>query len=149
MAIDHNAFPQPEDQGFDFTRHDLGESRAMRPHDLTAWMQMDPEGSTTVDPEKQAFLSLLRSLVGAYPIHTGAKALLEKYCREAGSRLPERSDRFSARAEESVLLRHGRDARSFGQIISYLEKTPDPRRPGHFLISNTYVVFTFEIITDN
>ena len=24
MAIDHNAFPQPEDQGFDFTRHNLG-----------------------------------------------------------------------------------------------------------------------------
>ena len=37
MAIDHNAFPQPEDQGFDFTRHDLGESRAMRPHRLTGF----------------------------------------------------------------------------------------------------------------
>ena len=34
MAIDHNAFLQPEDQGFDFTRNDLGESRAMKPHRL-------------------------------------------------------------------------------------------------------------------
>ena len=25
MAIDHNAFPQPKDQGFDFTRAHLGE----------------------------------------------------------------------------------------------------------------------------
>ena len=32
MAIDHNAFPQPEDQGFNFTRHHLGASAAMRPH---------------------------------------------------------------------------------------------------------------------
>ena len=37
MAIDHNAFPQPEDQGFDFTRHNLGESRAMKPHRLTGF----------------------------------------------------------------------------------------------------------------
>ena len=37
MAIDHNAFPQPEDQGFDFSRHDLGESRAMKPHRLTGF----------------------------------------------------------------------------------------------------------------
>ena len=37
MAIDHNAFPQPEDQGFDFTRNDLGESRAMKPHRLTGF----------------------------------------------------------------------------------------------------------------
>ena len=46
-----------------------------------------------------------------------------------------------------------------GQIISYLETTPDPRRPGHFLMSNTYIIFTSdnggmervpgEIITDN
>ena len=46
-----------------------------------------------------------------------------------------------------------------GQIISYLEKTPDPRRPGHSLIGNTYIIFTSdnggmervpgEIITDN
>ena len=37
MAIDHKAFPQPEDQGFDFTRHDLGESRAMKPHRLSGF----------------------------------------------------------------------------------------------------------------
>ena len=37
MAIDHNAFPQPEDQGFDYTRRDLGESRAMKPHRLTGF----------------------------------------------------------------------------------------------------------------
>ena len=37
MAIDHNAFPQPKDQGFDFTRNHLGASAAMRPHRLTGF----------------------------------------------------------------------------------------------------------------
>ena len=46
-----------------------------------------------------------------------------------------------------------------GQIITFLEKTPDPRRPGHSLFDNTYIIFTSdnggmeripgEIITDN
>ena len=31
IAINHNAFPQPEDVGFDWTRHDLGVSRRMKP----------------------------------------------------------------------------------------------------------------------
>ena len=31
VAINHNAFPQPQDVGFDWTRHDLGVSRAMKP----------------------------------------------------------------------------------------------------------------------
>ena len=37
MAIDHNAFPQPKDQGFDYTSNDLGVSRAMRPNRLTGF----------------------------------------------------------------------------------------------------------------
>ena len=41
MAIDHNAFPQPEDQGFDFSRHHLGESAAMKPHRLTGFATTD------------------------------------------------------------------------------------------------------------
>ena len=46
-----------------------------------------------------------------------------------------------------------------GQLLRYLEETPDPRWPGHMLIENTYVILTSdnggmervpnEIITDN
>ena len=46
-----------------------------------------------------------------------------------------------------------------GQVIDYLKTTDDPRRPGHRLIDNTYIIFTSdnggmekipgEIITDN
>ena len=41
MAIDHSAFPQPEDQGFNFTRHHLGASAAMRPHRLTGFASIE------------------------------------------------------------------------------------------------------------
>ena len=34
VAINHNAFPQPEDQGFDFTRSDRGSRKPMRPDRL-------------------------------------------------------------------------------------------------------------------
>ncbi len=180
MAIDHNAFPQPVDQGFDFTRHDLGESRAMRPHRLTGFAtrnkndpyRLDADGfprdQTTVDAidfmkankDKPFFLYYAAWLVHT-PIHTRSKALLEKYCRKLGVDYPSDPTGWSLQGQKNPyycamveMLDH-----YVGQIISYLEKTPDPRRPGHFLISNTYVVFTSdnggmervpgEIITDN
>ena len=37
MAIDHNAFPQPEDQGFDWTRSNRGARSAMKPHRTTGF----------------------------------------------------------------------------------------------------------------
>jgi len=55
MAIDHNAFPQPEDQGFDWTRHNLGTTKKMSPHRLTGFAtdkaddpyRLDKNGFTT------------------------------------------------------------------------------------------------------
>jgi len=34
MAINHNAFPQPEDQGFDYSKSEIGISKRIRPHRL-------------------------------------------------------------------------------------------------------------------
>ena len=101
MAIDHNAFPQPQDQGFDFTRSNLGQSRAMRPHRLTGFAgikkddpyRLDPGGfpkdQTTLDAiqfikenkQKPFFLYYAAWLVHT-PIHTRSKFLLEKYCKK-------------------------------------------------------------------
>ena len=55
MAIDHHAYPQPEDQGFDWTRHNLGTTKRMRPHRLTGFAtseegdpyRLDENGFTT------------------------------------------------------------------------------------------------------
>ena len=163
MAIDHNAFPQPEDQGFAFTRHDLGESRAMRPHRLTGFatrnkedsFQLDADGfpkdKTTVDAiqfmqENKAypfFLYYAAWLVHT-PIHSRSKKLLEKYCKKLDVPYPtdpkgwllegQRNPYYCAMVE---MFDH-----YVGQIIQYLEQTDDPRWPGHKLVENTYVIFT-------
>ena len=180
MAIDHNAFPQPEDQGFDFTRNDLGESRRMQPHRLKGFAtkskddpyQLDAEGfpkdQTTVDAirfmqENKAnpfFLYYAAWLVHT-PIHTRSKDLLEKYCKKLDVPYPIEPEGWTLTGQKNPyycamveMFDH-----YVGQIISYLEETPDPRHPGHFLINNTYVIVTSdnggmeripgEIITDN
>ena len=180
MAIDHHAFPQPEDQGFDFTRHDLGESRAMRPNRLTGFATEDkkdpyrldadgfPKDQTTLDAldfmeanKNKPFFLYYASWLVHTPIHSRSKALLEKYCKKLGVDYPSDPNGWSLKGQRNPyycamveMLDH-----YVGQIISYLETTPDPRRPGHFLMSNTYIIFTSdnggmervpgEIITDN
>ena len=180
MAIDHNAFPQPEDQGFDFTRHDLGESRAMKPHRLSGFAtkakndpyRLDAEGFPKDQMTLDAIEFMQRSKAEPFflyyaawlvhtPIHTRSKALLEKYCKKLGVEYPSDPTGWPLQGQKNPyycamveMLDH-----YVGQIISYLEKTPDPRRPGHFLIENTYIIFTSdnggmervpgEIITDN
>ena len=107
MAIDHSAFPQPKDQGFDFTKHDLGESRAMRPHRLKGFATRDkadpyrldadgfPKDQMTLDAidfmkankSKPFFLYYAAWLVHT-PIHSRSKVLLEKYCKKLGVEYP-------------------------------------------------------------
>ena len=75
---------------------------------------------------------------------TRSKALLEKYCKKLGVDYPSDPNGWSLKGQRNPfycamveMLDH-----YVGQIISYLETTPDPRRPGHFLMSNTYIIFT-------
>ena len=180
MAIDHNAFPQPKDQGFDFTRNHLGASAAMRPHRLTGFAtnaegdpyRKDksgfPKDQTTLDAihfmdeskDKPFFLYYAAWLVHT-PIHSRSRELLTKYCKKLGVEFPQdpaawtldgqRNPYYCAMVE---MFDH-----YVGQIINYLNETPDPRWPGHRLIENTYVILTSdnggmekvpnEIITDN
>jgi len=42
MAISHRAFPQPKDQGFDFTKSDRGVANRMRPDRLSDFSTQDP-----------------------------------------------------------------------------------------------------------
>jgi arylsulfatase A-like enzyme len=179
-AIDHNAFPQPQDQGFDFTRNHLGASAAMRPHRLTGFAtkekndpyQLDhkgfPKDQTTVDAiefmeqskEKAFFLYYAAWLVHT-PIHSRSKELLEKYCKKLGVDFPEEPSSWTLAGQKNPyycamveMFDH-----YVGQLLQYLEETPDPRWPGHMLMENTYVILTSdnggmervpnEIITDN
>ena len=163
MAIDHNAFPQPEDQGFTFTRHDLGESRAMRPHRLTGFAtnkkddpyKLDengyPRDQTTIDAiefiaknkENPFFLYYAAWLVHT-PIHSRSKDLLKKYCDKLGVDFPVDPVGWSLNGQQNpyyCAMVEMFDA-YIGQIINYLEETEDPRWPGHKLIENTYIILT-------
>ena len=95
------------------------------------------------------------------PIHSRSRELLTKYCKKLGVEFPQdpaawtldgqRNPYYCAMVE---MFDH-----YVGQIINYLNETPDPRWPGHRLIENTYVILTSdnggmekvpnEIITDN
>lgn len=180
MAIDHNAFPQPRDQGFDYTRAHLGESAAMKPHRLTGFATKDkddpyqldadgfPKDQTTLDAiefmeqskAKPFFLYYAAWLVHT-PIHSRSKKLLEKYCKKLGVDFPTEPKGWPLEGQKNPyycamveMFDH-----YVGKLIKYLEKTDDPRRPGHKLMENTYIILTSdnggmeripgEIITDN
>jgi len=180
MAIDHHAYPQPEDQGFDWTRHDRGATAPQRPHRLTDFATGDPDDPYRLDEhgfprhqnsedalafvrahqEKPFFLYYATWLVHA-PIHTRSQALLDKYVRKLGVELPDNPQEWKGEGQTNPfycamveMLDH-----YVGTLFQYLEQTDDPRRPGHKLIENTYIIFTSdnggmeghpgEIITDN
>jgi len=164
IAINHNAFPQPEDVGFDWTRHELGTSRAMKPHRMTGFAtrkandphHLDEDGfpfdQVTEDAltfvrehdDRPFFLYYATWLVHT-PIHTRSKALLDKYVKKLGVELPDdprakwmgegQTNPFYCAMVEQ--LDH-----YIGRLVDHLEQTDDPRWPGHKLIENTYVIFT-------
>ena len=180
MAIDHHAFPQASDQGFDFTRSHLGASAAMRPHRLTGFAtqaeqdpyKLDQDGfpkdQTTLDAikfmddnKKNPFFLYYAAWLVHTPIHTRSQELLIKYCKKLGVEYPKDPSSWTLEGQRNPyycamveMFDH-----YVGQLIHYLEDTPDPRWPGHKLIENTYVILTSdnggmekvpnEIITDN
>ena len=163
MAIDHNAFPQPEDQGFDYSRHNLGESRAMKPHRLTGFAtnsandpyQLDKEGFPKDQMTLDAIEFIEQNKINPFflyyaawlvhtPIHSRSKSLLEKYCEKLGVDFPTDPNGWSLNGQKNPyycamieMFDH-----YVGQLISHLSQTDDPRWPGHKLIENTYIIFT-------
>jgi uncharacterized sulfatase len=163
MAIDHNAFPQPKDQGFDFTKHDLGESRAMRPHRLTGFAtdakddpyRLDekgyPKDQMTIDAlsfieqnKRNPFFLYYAAWLVHTPIHSRSKALLVKYCKKLGVDYPNDPNGWDLVGQKNPyycamveMFDH-----YVGQVVTYLSQTDDPRWSGHKLIENTYIIFT-------
>lgn len=163
MAISHHAFPQPEDQGFDFTRSNLGTTSRMRPDRLTGFattadddpFRLDADGypfdQNTEDAlaflrqsQDQPFFLYFATWLVHTPIHTRNLKLLEKYCEKLGVDFPtdpnvwelegQRNPYYCAMVEE---FDH-----HVGRVIDHLRKTDDPRWPGHQLIDNTYFILT-------
>lgn len=161
IAIDHHAFPQPEDVGFDWTRADRGSRTGMKNRlagfattDASDPYRLDKNGypfhQTNEDAltflrehkDKPFFLYYATWLVHA-PIHTRSQARLDRYAKllktdpanTPGKETPGQLNPFYCAMVEELDY-------YIGQVFDYLEKTDDPRWPGHKLSENTYVIFT-------
>jgi arylsulfatase A-like enzyme len=163
MSIKHDSFPQPEDQGFDWSRRNAGTTTRMRPHRLTGFAsdkpndpyRLDENGFTThqnsidaltfVDENKDKpfFLFYATKLVHA-PIHTRSERLLKKYCDKLGVELPDNPQEWKGEGQTNPFYCAMVEELDYyvGKLFQVLDTTEDPRWPGHMLIENTYVIFT-------
>lgn len=163
VAVNHHAFPQPEDQGFDWTRHDLGVTARMRPHRLTGFATDAPDDPYRLDEngfcthqnnedaltfvhenkDKPFFLYYCEWLVHT-PIHTRNERLLKKYCDKLGVELPEKPEEWKGEGQTNPFYCAMVEELDYyaGRLFHYLKATDDPRWPGHKLIENTYLIFT-------
>lgn len=179
MAIDHHAFPQPEDQGFNWTRSSRGARSGMpnRVEGFASSQAKDPfrldengypyhqtsEDALTFLKEnhhKPFFLYYATWLVHT-PIHTRSEQLLEKYCKKLGVKRPTDKSGWTMKGQTNPFYCAMVEELDYhmGKVFKYLKTTNDPRWPGHKLIENTYIIFTSdnggmeghpgEIITDN
>ena len=162
MAINHNAYPQPEDQGFGWTRHNLGITKKMSPHRLTGFAtdkaddpyRLDENGFCThqnsidaltfvsENKDKPFFLYYCTWLVHA-PIHTRNERLLKKYCAKLGVELPGKPEEWKGEGQTNPFYCAMVEELDYyvGKLFDYLDQTDDPRWPGHKLSENTYIIF--------
>lgn len=179
MAVEHKAYPQPEDQGFDYTRSHRGVTNAQKPNRITDFatdkasdpFRLDENGYPYHQNNEDALNFLKQNKQDPFflyyatwlvhtPIHTRSKVLLEKYCKKLGVDYPTDPGRWPLDGQQNPYYIAMVDMLDYyvGQIFNYLETTDDPRWPGHKLVENTYIIFTSdnggmegkgEIITDN
>jgi arylsulfatase A-like enzyme len=179
MAIDHKAFPQPEDQGFDWTRSSRG-ARSGMPSRVEGFastgtkdpFRLDKNGypyhQTSEDAltflkenhDKPFFLYYATWLVHT-PSHTRSEKLLEKYCKKLGLERPANNQGWTKKGQNNPFYCAMVEELDYymGKVFNYLNNTEDPRWPGHKLVENTYIIFTSdnggmeghpgEVITDN
>ena len=179
MAIDHKAFPQPEDQGFDWTRSSRG-ARSGMPNRVSGFATIQKEDPFRLDEngypyhqtsedaltflrenhQKPFFLYYATWLVHT-PIHTRSEQHLEKYCKKLGVERPIDQEGWTMKGQTNPFYCAMVEELDYymGKVFDYLKGTQDPRWPGHKLIENTYIIFTSdnggmeghpgEVITDN
>jgi len=165
IAIDHHAFPQPADVGFDFTRSTRG-AHSGRGLDkpLEGFATADEKDPYRLDEngfpyhqnnedaldfirenkEEPFFLYYCTWLVNA-PIVTRNEALLKKYAERMGvDPAAQFGKKIKGGGQKNPY--YGAMVESLDyymeQIFSYVENTEDPRWPGHMLSENTYIIFT-------
>lgn len=164
VAVNHNAFPQPLDQGFDWSRKNLGISRKMgdRLRDFATSApgdeyQLDENGfasdQTTQDAidfmgeaveRELPFFCYYAAWYVHTPIQTRTERLLEKYAKKMGYSYPLDGTEVSPEGQNNTFYGAMVEEFDYGihRIVQYLKETDDPRWPGHKLIENTYLFLT-------
>ena len=163
MAINHNAYPQPEDQGFDWTRHNLGTTMRMRPHRLTGFATREADDPYRLDENgfpyhqnsedamefirehaDQPFFLYYATWLVHTPFHTRSEELLQKYVKKLGVELPENPNEWKGEGQTNPFYCAMVEELDYyvGRLLKFLDETEDPRWPGHSLRENTYLIFT-------
>jgi arylsulfatase A-like enzyme len=163
MAINHNAYPQPEDQGFDWSRHNLGTTRRMTPHRMTGFATREDGDPFKLDENgfpyhqnsedamefirehaDQPFFLYYATWLVHTPIHTRSEELLQKYVKKLGVELPENPNEWTGEGQTNPFYCAMVEELDYyvGRLLKYLDETEDPRWPGHSLRENTYLIFT-------
>ncbi len=168
IAANHYAFPQPVDEGFDFSSHYHGNSQARgvqngMPNRLEGFATREEKDPYRLDEngyprdhvteealrflsenkEDPVFLYYASWLVHT-PIQTRSKQLLEKYCGKLGVDFPKDPKGWTLEGQRNPYYCSMVETLDYyvGKLIGYLEETEDPRWPGHKLIENTFVLFS-------
>ncbi|MEN8734843.1 MAG: sulfatase [Lentimonas sp.] len=163
MAINHHAYPQPEDQGFDWTRHNLGTTRRMTPHRMTGFATREEGDPFKLDENgfpyhqnsedamqfisehaDQPFFLYYATWLVHTPIHTRSEELLQKYAKKLGVELLENPAEWKGEGQTNPFYCAMVEELDYyvGRLLKYLDTTEDPRWQGHMLSENTYLIFT-------
>lgn len=165
VSYKHSGFPQPTDQGFDYSRSDRGVQRGMK-NRLKGFATNDPDDpyrldengfpfdqthadamtflKQRADEDRPFFLYYATWLVHG-PILMRSEALLNKYVEKLGVELkPEHATTWKKEGQTNPFYCAMVEQLDYylGQLFTYLEETEDPRWPGHKLIENTYIILT-------
>jgi len=163
VAMRHHGYPQPEDQGFDYTRNSRGVQSGMKnrltgfatrdtndPYRLDAngfpFDQTSEDAMTFVRENKeQPFFLYFASWLVHTPIMMHSEQLLRKYERKLGVTITAAHQKGWTKAGQTNPFYCAMVEQLdyyVGRLFDYLENTDDPRWPGHKLIENTYIIFS-------
>ena len=168
IAVNHYAFPQPVDEGFDFSSHYHGNPQARgvqngMPNRLQGFATKREKDPYRIDEngyprdhvteealrflnenKKDPMFLYYASWLVHTPIQTRSKQLLEKYCEKLGVEYPEDPKGWTLAGQRNPYYCAMVETLDYyvGRLIGYLEQTDDPRWQGHKLIENTYIIFT-------
>ncbi len=163
LSVIPDAFPQPQDHGFDWARRNVGTRTPMKPHRLTGFAtdqesdpyRLDENGFSTHqnnedaltfvrENKDKAFFLYYATFMVHTPIHTRSEQLLKKYCDKLGVDQPENPEEWLGEGQTNPFYCAMVEELDYyvGKLFDYLDTTEDPRWPGHMLSENTYLIFT-------